>query len=262
MGRNAGDAEVTEIKPVAANDQFKHDVAVMARIDAAERRKRLIEKAQWGLVVGSLFFGASGWVVWATHPQIVKEMEYMPVAEDGSRLLALRDDELPPEAKQRDIQNSVITYVLRREGYNSYEADKNWDVVSRMSSKDIRDDYQSINALNKEGSQSRIYGDNGWIRVEYDSMEDLVPTTGYKDVPPAYLVRFCRQVKKKDKNSPERAELWGATVVFKANVTGYDRRFIAAYNPGRIQVTDYPNVRPIGPLVNTGNRLSGCGAIK
>lgn len=253
-----------DVKPVTETEQLAHDAAVVARINAAERRRARVEIARWFLVAACLPVAASGWYAWAVHPRIQQEIQFIPIADNGSPLMALRDEEMPPEARKMNIQNSIINYVLRREGFNDLEADKNYDIVSRMSAKDIRDEYQSMNAMNKDGSQWKTYSGGGWIKVEYDSMEDLAPPTGYSDVPPAYLVRFCRQVKRKDKGMPERPELWGATVGFKADVKGYDGRLIRAHNPGRVQVTEYPNVRQIGPLVNNNAnpRGNGCSAIK
>lgn len=250
------------IKPVTETEQFAHDTAVVARINAAERRRSIANIVRWIVVAACIPAAATGWLAWAKYPLVVKEVQYIPISEDGTPLMALRDSDLPPQARKINVQNSIINYVRKREGFNDLEADKNWDIVSRMSSVSVRDEYQAINSMNKDGSQWKTYSGGGWIKVSYDSMEDLTTPAGYIDIPPAYFVRFCRQVKRKDKNIPDRAELWGATVGFKADVPGYDGRLIREENPGKIQVTSYPDVRPIGPLVNeNGTPKSGCGVM-
>jgi hypothetical protein len=238
-------------------DSLTHETEVVAKIMARENRKTI---SFWLMATTTALcvpIAASGWFMWLTKPRVEVKVERILVAEDGSPIKVFNYDEMPVEAKRRDVINSVVRYVTMREEFNELESGKNWDTVSRMSSKDVQEEYQKANRANSPTSQWQRYAPGGWVRTAFDSIIDETGVSGYKDIPPAYTVRFCRQEKIKDK-TPGRPELWDATVGFKI-VPGYDSRLISSYNPGSIQVTSYRESRPVGVLSNQpGNGLKGC----
>jgi type IV secretory pathway component VirB8 len=227
-------------------EEIQRSNEVAAQYVAMDRARTRRETMKTLALIACVPSAASGWVMWATKPRIQREVEFIPITENGVPALAYRLEDLPPEARNDAAFTTVWNYVCLREEYSWGMAEKAYRIVSLMSDDRVMNEYQDlVNIKNKE-SPTAVYGRDAVISIDYDSHDDLSPPTGYSGPPPGYSIRFRRTVTWL--NKPPERELWMCSVMFHRNVPKVDIRQRYEFSPQSIVVWQYPGARPITPL--------------
>lgn len=219
---------------------------VAAAYAAADKARTRRETLKTLALIACVPSAASGWALWALKPRVKREVEFIPITDNGVPALAYRPEDLPPEARNDFAFTTVWNYVRLREEYSFGMAEKAWRIVSLMSDDRVRREYQDANKIDNPESPTAIYGRDGVVSIDYDSHDDLSPPTGYSGPPPGYAIRFRRTVTWA--NKPTERELWACSVWFHRNVPKVDIRQRYEFSPQSIIVWQYPGARPVAPL--------------
>jgi type IV secretion system protein VirB8 len=84
---------------------------------------------------------------------------------DGSWETSVAWSNLPRDAQEANVLTLLWQYVRLREGYSSGEAGYAWDVVSAMSDKPVREQFQEWFKRENPNSPQRLYGQRTVVRV-------------------------------------------------------------------------------------------------
>ena len=213
------------------------------RQQGQEARRKTVGRIKDGVIVALLLATVGEGYALAT---VVAKSEYVPVfvyqRDDGTVTNSMQWAALPEATRSSSEVNTLWTFVRLWETYSSPEAEYAWNVVSAMSTKDLRDAYQAWQDDKKAGPRA-IYGEAGQVKVAYVSHAPVCKGE-CPEHPDTYLFRFDRQEKVGTGG-------WSAPVRYSVQLRfRYARKLpwwliATADSPGLI-VWEYPGSRPEG----------------
>jgi type IV secretion system protein VirB8 len=160
----------------------------------------------------------------------------MWIRPDGTHETDVMMSGLPKEANEAVRRATLWQYVRLREMYNFFEAQYAWDVISGMSSKEVREVYQRDHIATNKNSPIARLGRKSSIQIEYINSTPLAP-----DV---IRITFWRIVDL-DGGKPSRS-VWSVAVQFtEAQEVPLMAR--VHYNPAGIIVTGYSGAEQESP---------------
>lgn len=188
---------------------------------------------------------AEGVALAALAPLVRVEVVEVYRRADGTMISSRSWDNLPPEAREAAILNVLSEYVMLREGWASGTGQRAWDVVSALSTKTVREQFQREFHRDNPQSPERLYGDKAALRV------DVTDAQREPDRPGAYRVYFNRTLRTQD--GDQRAEAMVSTVrvrdVLDPKAIPWWQR--VQFNGPAIAVHEYPGaVHTTPPGVN------------
>ena len=233
-------SRVTAAPPASDLEAYYAEVRSFQATEAARARRSA--RAAWGIagaefcIIGCLAVGMV-----SVLPLIRVVPVFLNPHQDGSVDATPMLSALPPNQQEAVKLSALWQYVMLRESYSGPEAQYNYDVVSGMSSPDVRRQYQDwFNAPNPASPQVQL-GQKGTIRVSRIS-------GGYVGDPKnnTYRIAFWRVVTLPD-SKPGLPVRFEATVQF-AQVTSVPLAQRITFNPGALIVTSYPGAEQEGGL--------------
>lgn len=223
---------------------------------AASQRRRDIAKniglagltgavACLGVAVASL---ASGYRV---------DVVYVTVRDDGTATNSLAWSSLPDSTRGNAALNTLWRYIELREGYHPSLQQHSWNVVSALSSPEVRKEYQAWAGPENARAPRRTYGERDAVDVQFVSVAPVCTADPCNlDTTDQFMFRFRRR---------ERiAGSWGeevphyATIRFR-RLSDEGRAKLpwwqaATFNIGGLQIWEYPGARREGVAVAGGAR--------
>lgn len=213
---------------------------------AQEDRAKEAKQRSWANVGRlSLLLGlagvaiAEGVALAALAPLVRVEPVFVYQRDDGTALSSTSWKDMPANVREASLMNVLAEYVRLREGWSSGEAARAWDVVSALSTKQVREQFQAWYRKENPESPQRIYGDRSTLRVvvtdirpeptpgAYRIYYNAITRTPEGDGRPAPMVASLRI---RDLDNPKRLP-WHQRVQFNG--------------PG-IAVWEYPGAVPNG----------------
>ena len=245
-------AEAAEIYISRADLKREQDktAARRAKAAASQRRSGIVKNigligltgavACLGLAIASI---ASGYRV---------DVVYVTVRDDGTATNSLAWSSLPESTRGHAALNTLWRYVELREGYHASLQQHSWNVVSALSSPEVRREYQGWAGPENPRAPRRIYGERDAVDVQFTSVAPVCTTDPCNlDSTDQFMIRFRRR---------ERiAGAWGeevphyATIRFRRLSDEGRMRLpwwqAATFNLGGIQVWEYPGAKREGVAV-------------
>jgi type IV secretion system protein VirB8 len=209
-----------------------------------ERRERRTGQFK-SVLIGALVLAVAGeGLVIAARSRTDPPMVFVYQRDDGSVTNSLSYASLPEAVKGKAAINALWTYVRLRESWSAAEAEYAWNVVSAMSSKDVRDQYQTWQE-DKAIAPRKLYGEDGQVRTDFISYAPVCDgdKAGACDNPDRMMFRFDR--------SERRGQAWlkpvrySVTLRFR-HVPRLPVWLVATVNSPGIVITDYPGAQPEG----------------
>lgn len=160
---------------------------------------------------------AEGVALAALAPLVRVEPVFVYLRDDGTALSSMAWKDMPADAREAGILNVLSEYVRLREGYSSGEAQRAWEVVSALSTKQVRDQFQAWYRKENPESPMRIYGERASVRVvvtdirkepnagSYRVYFNSVTRTAEGDQRPVPMVASLRI---RDLDNPKRLPWW------------------------------------------------------
>ena len=211
---------------------------------AKERRERRTGKVKSALI-GVLVLAVAGeGLVIAVKAQSDPVTVFVYQRDDGSVTNSISYASLPASVKGKAEINALWAYVRLRESWSAPEAEYAWNVVSAMSSKDVREQYQSW-IDDKATGPKKAFGEDGQVRTDFVSFAPVcdADVLGACDNPDRMMFRFDR--------SERRGQSWSkpirysVTLRFK-HVPRLPVWLVATVNSPGVVITDYPGAQPEG----------------
>ena len=248
-GRPATPEELAEAAAVWMPKADLDRLCAENRIARAKEARRAARRTR-GLVVLVAVMGAAvvaeGAALASLAPLVRVEILHTYLRDDGTSISSLAWRDLPSHARDMNIVNVLSEYVRLREGWSSGEGKRAWDVVSALSTKDVRTQFQGDYARSNPNSPERLYGDRSSLRVDVTNVEKDADRDG------AYRVYFNRTLRSGDGDG--RPEAMVATLrvrdVLAPKALPWWQR-IQVNGPG-IAVWEYP-----GATHTTPNSING-----
>ena len=148
-----------------------------ARARSSRRVSKVLAVVTSIALLGNL---AQAWTIASLVPLTKIEPVYLWVRPDGSVDSSIAMSRLPATQNKAVLDAALWEYVRLREGYSYDTARYAYDVVSEMSSPNVRGAYQAFfNYPNPQSPQVRI-GQKGTIEVEHISSADIA--TGVEQI--------------------------------------------------------------------------------
>jgi type IV secretion system protein VirB8 len=150
------------------------------------------------------------------------------IQQDGSTEIAWSWRDVMAENKAAVVTAALWFYLRSREGFNATDAAQNYEAVSAMSEKSVREAYQRwFLPSNPESPQLKI-GRNGQVNIQYDG------SVLSRDTPVARF--YYWRIVQMDGAAPQKTH-WTATIDYRVNepVSASSRLF----NPQGIVVSSY-----------------------
>lgn len=220
-------------------DYFPEPVTFQAQRARWYRRAFRIMAAattvSWVITVGAVT--AALWML----PLIRVVPVFIGFNEDGSQSSHLEFSALPPSQRVAAIEASLWQYVRLREGWNPWDAEYAYDVVSAMSAPNVRDAYQGFANSRDSENPAVKFGKSGAVRIDrlrsgfYHHSDDY--SRG------AYSVDFCRVVMTEGAKPQARRMTVSMEYALAEKIPLTDR---ISFNPDGTIVTGYPGPTQIG----------------
>ena len=157
---------------------------------------------------------------------------------DGTTEAAVTPGSLPPSLSEAQQLAAVWEFVRLYEGYSQAESQYNWNVVSAMSEKRVRDVYQADRDPKNKASPINALGDRVVVHVDFISMQPACESCANR-----YNVRFVRTIRAFGDPRIQRST-WTATVQWTTDLASrinFKERI--TFNAPGIIVTDYPGAQ-------------------
>jgi type IV secretory pathway component VirB8 len=207
-------------------------------------RKRLFSATSVVILVTAVIAEAVAITTMLPLQKVVPVVVYQ--RDDGTFTNYVEWKDLPAQVKNDTTVNVVWQYVQYRESWSRGNAPLAYDVVSALSSPNVRDEFQQWFNADNPTSPQRLYGD-ATVQTNYVNWEPVCPEDGCSGPPPAYRFRFDR-VETKPGGKPGPAVRYAVTVRILRDVPlPADRigwRF--THNAPMIQVVEYPGAQREG----------------
>lgn len=212
-----------------------------------DRRKRLKQIFSTAVVVGLVTtVAAEATAIIAMLPlqKVIPVIVYQK--DDGTVTNYIEWNDLPAQVKNDTTVNVVWQYVQYRESWSKGNAPLAYEVVSAMSSPNVRDEFQGWFNADNQNSPQRLYGD-GTVQARYVNWSPVCPETGCSGSPSAYRFWFDR-IETKPGSQPGPAVRYAVTVRIVRDVPlPADRAaWRWTFNAPMIQVVEYPGAQREG----------------
>jgi type IV secretion system protein VirB8 len=209
------------------------------------REARRQQRARWGrislLVALSGVCIAQGAALAALVPLVRVEPVFVYLRDDGTSISSRSWADLPADAREANLANVLALYVRLREGWSSGDAAYAWDTVSALSSKVVREQFQTWFRKESPESPQRIYGEKSSLSIVVTDVQKDPTVEG------AYRVYFTRTQRAADtvgRPVPMVANLRIRSVANPKSLPWWQR---VSFNGPAIQVWEYPGAVPAGP---------------
>lgn len=164
---------------------------------------------------------------------------FVPVQADGTLGAVISTD---PAVTLSGLKNSPAAtsaalwqYVRLRESYNWAEANYAWDVVSAMSTTDVRSQFQKWYEYSSKGSPQATYGFKDAVKVSWAESR----TDGDR-----FSVTFWRQLFS-DGSPVGQPQQWTCNLAFTTDYSPPIQQKLT-FNPSGLAITSYPGCFPKG----------------
>ena len=236
------------IIPKAELDRLYAQATVRRGKQAAKSRRWEIGKT--AVIVGqSIVIVALGLGCAALASQYRIEAVYVYQRDDGTVTNSMDWSSLPDSVKANSAINTLWSYVWLREGYSSGTAQHAWNVVSALSSPDVRKEYQSWAGGENPRSPRRLYGERDRVDVEFVSFSPVCTVDPCNEATTdTHQFRFNRSERVNGVSA--KPELW--SVILRHRRLSDDARKklpwwqVAQFNNPGIVVWEYPGAKPEG----------------
>ena len=210
---------------------YQRSLAKMSRaVHGGMRKSHVMAWAVALLEAGALYHFA---------PLIRVVPVYVPVQSDGTMPSVMSVD---PSTRLEglkhgpaDISAALWQYVRWRESYNWADAKAAWDIVSGMSSNNVRRQFQDWYVYTNKASPQAVYGFKDAVKLSW--VESRVDGD-------RYTVTFWRQLFS-DGSTAGSPQLWVCPLAFSTTWSAPLQERLT-YNPGSLAVTAYPGCYPKG----------------
>ena len=182
----------------------------------------------------------------ALAPLVRVEVVHSYLRDDGTSISSLAWRDFPADARERGMANVVSEYVRLREGWSSGEGKRAWDVVSALSTKEVRGQFQGDYARSNPTSPERLYGDRASLRVDVTNVEKDADRAG------AFRVYFNRTLRSGDGDGRPEAMVATLRVRDVLNPKALPHWQTVQFNGPGIAVWEYP-----GATHTTPNSING-----
>ena len=249
-GRPATPEEMAEAAAVWMPKADLDRLCAENRIARAKEARRA-RRATRGLVVlvaaVSAVAAAEGAALAALAPLVRVEVVHSYLRDDGTTISSLAWRDLPADARDRAMVNVVAEYVRLREGWSSGEGKRAWDVVSALSTKEVRGQFQADYARGNPASPERLYGDRSSLRVDVVNVEKDADRAG------AYRVYFNRTLRSGDGDARPEAMVATLRVRDVLNPKALPHWQTVQFNGAGIAVWEYPGATHTTPTGINGS---------
>jgi type IV secretion system protein VirB8 len=182
-------------------------------------------------------------------PTVRVEPVFVYLRDDGTAITSRSWSDMPENVREMNMVNVVAEYVRLREGWSSGEAQRAWNVVSALSTKEVRGQFQADYARSNPQSFERLYGDKASLRVDVVNVEKDADRLG------AYRVYFNRVLRTGDQDGRPEAMVATLRVRDVLNPKALPRWQRVQFNGPAIAVWEYPGATHTTPnLVNGAPR--------
>lgn len=214
------------------------------REDRTKRLKSLLSAVSVVVLVTAVIAEAVAIIVMLPLQKVVPVIVYQK--DDGTVTNYIEWKDLPPDVKNDTTVNVVWQYVQYRESWSKGNAPLAYDVVSAMSSPNVRDEYQEWIDANNPNSPQRLYGD-ATVQARYVNWSPVCPEEGCSGPPPQYRFWFDR-IETKPGGQPGPAVRYAVTVRIARDVPLPADRMAWrwTFNAPMIQVVEYPGAQREG----------------
>lgn len=158
--------------------------------EARQRRRANIGRVSLLLGLAGVAI-AEGLALAALAPLVRVEPVFVYLRDDGTALSSRAWSDMPQDVREANLMNVLAEYVRLREGWSSGEAARAWEVVSALSSKQVREQFQAWYRRENPESPQRVYGDRSTVRV-------AVTDIRREPAPGAYRVYFTATTRTDD----------------------------------------------------------------
>jgi type IV secretory pathway component VirB8 len=215
-----------------------------AREQRRERRKRLFSATSVVILVTAVIAEAVAISTMLPLQKVIPLIVYQK--DDGTVSNYIEWNDLPAQVKNDTTVNVVWQYVQYRESWSKGNAPLAYDVVSAMSSPDVRDSFQGWFNADNPNSPQRLYGD-GTVQARYVNWTSVCPEEGCSGPPMAYRFWFDR-IETRPGGQPGPAVRHAVTVRIARDVPlPADRMsWRWTFNAPLIQVVEYPGAQREG----------------
>lgn len=236
------------IIPKAELDRLYAQAAARRGKQAAKSRRWEIGKTATiigqAVVIGALGLGCA---VLATQYRI--ETVYVYQRDDGTVTNSMDWSSLPDAVKANSAMNTLWQYVWLREGYSSGTAQHAWNVVSALSSPDVRKEYQGHASADNPRSPRRLYGERDRVDVEFVSVSPVCTRDPCDEATTdTYQFRFNRSERVAGVST--KPELWSVILRHRRLSDEARKKLpwwqVAQFNNPGIVVWEYPGAKPEG----------------
>ncbi len=162
------------------------------------------------------------------------EPVFVYLRDDGTSITSRSWDDMPDAAREANVYNVLSQYVMLREGWASGTGQRAWDVVSALSTKAVREQFQREFHRGNPQSPERLYGDKATVRV------DVTDVQRDSDRPGAYRVYFNRTLRTADGDAPRESMVATLRILDVLNPKALPHWQRIQFNAPAIAVWEYP----------------------
>jgi type IV secretion system protein VirB8 len=158
--------------------------------------------------------------------------------EGGTFEAAVTTDGLPPNLSQSAQIAAAWQFIRLYEGYSQAESEYAWNVVSAMSAKAVREQYQADHDPQNKQAPINVLAEKAVVHVDFVSASPACDGCSNR-----YNFRFVRSIKVAGDPRVQRST-WTATIQWTLDhATRLDIRQRLTFNAPGLIVTDYPGAQ-------------------
>lgn len=222
--------------------------AASARRGKAEASKRRRERLKTALIAGQCgVIACMGLAVARLADQYRVEVVHTYQRDDGTITNTANWASLPESVKIGGAKNVLWEYVRLREGYDAFGAQRAWNVVSALSSPEVRKEYQAWASADNPRSPRRLYGERDVVDVNLVGLHPVC-TRDPCDEETSDTLQFRFERRERVAGAWGKPEIWSATARFRRLSDEARKRLpwqqVATFNGAAIQVTGYSGGKP------------------
>ena len=222
---------------------------------AARRGKQAATRRRWELaktaaIIGQFaVIGCLGLAVARLADQYRVEVIHTYQRDDGTVTNSAAWSSLPDAVKVNSAINVLWQYVELWEGYSSGQAERAWNIVSALSTPEVRRDYQAYAGKDNPRAPRNVFGERDLVNVEFAGFTPVCTREPCNaETTDAYQFRFNRSERVAGVWS--KPELRVATLRFRRLSDDARKRLpwwqVATFNNAGVVVWEYPGSKPEG----------------
>lgn len=233
----------------------------MARRGRQEATRRRWENGKTAVIVGQFaVIGCLGLAVAYLADQYRIEVIHTFQRDDGTVTNSASWSSLPDAVKANSAINVLWQYVELWEGYSSANAERAWNIISALSTEQVRKDFQAFAGRDNPRSPRNVYGERDLVDVEFVSLTPVCTKDPCNaETSDAYQYRFNRR--ERIAGVWSKPELRVATLRFRRLTDAARKRLpwwqVATFNNAGVQVWEYPGSKPEGIAGRTPAQQGG-----